>query len=70
MHLIPNMLLIISLIIAWKKQKIGGTIFIILGIISIFFFKTYEDIIVFSIISLPILMIGILFLIEKKIKKK
>jgi len=69
MHLIPSFLLIISLMIAWKKEKIGGIIFIILSIITIFFFNTYQHLISLLIITLPILITGILFLLNKKCSK-
>ena len=64
MHLIPSFILIILLVIAWKWEKIGGWLFIVLSIIFTIFFKTYQDIISFLIISLPVLVIGILFLLN------
>ena len=39
MHLIPSFILIILLIIAWKWEKIGGILFLILGGVFIIFFK-------------------------------
>ncbi len=52
--------------IAWKNTKIGGGLFLVLAIISIFFFHTYQEIIPFLIISLPLAVIGVLFLIKPK----
>ncbi|NCN98564.1 hypothetical protein COU62_03210 [Candidatus Pacearchaeota archaeon CG10_big_fil_rev_8_21_14_0_10_35_219] len=70
MHLIPSLILIVVLVVAWKWEKIGGILFIITAIVTTIFFKTYQDIIVFLLISLPPLAIGILFLINSKNRKK
>lgn len=64
MHLIPNFILIAFLIIAWKKEKAGGIIFIILSIVFTIYFHTYKNILIFSTISFPVFLIGILFLIN------
>ena len=69
MHLIPSLILIAITFLAWKKEKIGGIIFILLSIIFTIFFKTYNDIITFLLISLPILITGILFLLNQFKKK-
>jgi hypothetical protein len=63
-HLIPSFILIVFLLIAWRYKLTGGAIFILLSIIFTIFFRTYEDLIVFLIISLPLLIIGILFIID------
>lgn len=71
MHLIPVFILAAVLLIAWRWEKIGGIIFILLGLLFTFFFHTYRDLIGFLIISGPVFLIGVLFLISKaKIKKK
>jgi len=64
MHNVPTFLLIAVLIVAWKRPKIGGILFIILALASLIFFKTYRDLIVFLLISLPPLVIGLLFIYE------
>ncbi len=73
MHNIPTLLLIAALIIAWKRPKIGGIIFLILALASLIFFKTYQDLIVVLLITLPPTIIGLLFIYEsiraKTIKK-
>ncbi len=50
--------------IAWKKPKIGGVLFLALAIISVIFFNTHKGFIQFSIISLPLFISGVLFLIN------
>lgn len=62
MHLIPSFLLIIASIVAWNKPALGGVWFVFLGLVSIFFFNSYEHWISFILISLPALLIGGLFL--------
>ena len=72
MHLIPTYILIILLLIAWKWEKVGGMLFIILGLIFTLFFNTYRHTLTFLLISGPVFLIGLLFLISKlefKVKK-
>jgi hypothetical protein len=64
-HLIPSIIFICCLITAYFKPKIGGILFIIAGIITIFFFKTYQEIISAITISLVPMIIGYLFLKRK-----
>lgn len=70
MHLIPSFIIIIMLAIAWNKQLIGGILFILFGVVSIFYFHTYKVLMIFSIISLPLFIIGLLFMIYNNIKEK
>ena len=79
MHLIPSFILIAFLIVAWKWEYIGGIIFIIIGLgLSPFVFvhnyKMNDSIwmslgIIFSI-TIPFILVGILFLASHFIKKK
>lgn len=69
MHLIPVFVLLIITIIAWKKPHIGGIIFIIIAIVFTILFNTYRDFIGFILISVPPLVIGLLFLGDKYLKK-
>ena len=66
MHNIPTIVLAIALAFAWKKEEMGGYLFIFLGLFSICFFKTYERWDTFLLISFPAILIGILFLLNKK----
>lgn len=61
-HLIPNYLLLVALVIAWKKEVSGGIVFLLLGIGFTWFFQTYLFLPAFLIVSFPIFLIGILFL--------
>ena len=64
-HLIPTAILLLILFIAWKWEYVGGILYILLGIGFTLFFETYKNIVTFSIISLPVIAIGLLFIIYK-----
>jgi len=63
-HLIPSFILIACLVIAWKREMVGGGLFLIMGVIFTIFFHTYRRLDIFLIISLPLLLIGALFIIS------
>ena len=69
MHLIPTFVLIIILIIAWKKEKLGGILFIVLGIGYPIMTKGRMDFITYLIIPGPLFLTGILFILNSKNKK-
>lgn len=57
-HLAPSILVTLVLTIAWKQEKLGGFLYMIIAIFTIIFFKTYQDVVVFTLISLPLGVIG------------
>jgi hypothetical protein len=72
-HLIPSFILLIVLLIAWKWELVGGIIFIILGIgLSPFVFihnfrmnhSIWMSLGIISAITLPFVIVGILFVIS------
>ncbi len=66
-HLIPSLLLAAALLIAWKRERIGGLIFLLLGFW--YLLMTYDkDFPSLShlIITGPPFLIGILFLMSEK----
>lgn len=58
MHLIPSFVLIFLTIIAWKRRRIGGILFLLAGCVMTFFFHSFT-------LAAPALIIGVLFLAEK-----
>jgi hypothetical protein len=80
MHLIPSFVLLAILIVAWKWGKVGGIILIIVGIIFCIFvfninysqrhFTLWQSIINVSILCLPFVLAGILFIISHNRKMK
>jgi hypothetical protein len=69
-HLMPTILLTLVVILTWRKPLAASIIFLILGFGFTLIFKTYENWIIFLIISLPLILVGILFLLEKLFVKK
>lgn len=72
-HLIPSFVLIAILLIAWKWEKIGGLIFIILGVFfSFYLFKfnysmnqsIWISLAVIASICFPFIISGVLFVIH------
>ena len=72
-HLIPSFALIAILLIAWKWEKIGGLIFIILGVFfSFYLFKfnyrmnqsVWISLSVIASICFPFIISGVLFIIH------
>lgn len=64
MHLIPSFILLILLLIAWREDKIGGILYLVLGVIFTIFFRLYQDFISFLLIALPVFIVGTLFLLN------
>lgn len=62
MHLIPTFLLLAATAIAWRWRIAGGAIFIALGVVSIGYFNTYRSPISFLLISMPAIIVGVLFI--------
>lgn len=78
-HLAPSLILLIVLLIAWKWELVGGIIFIVIGLsLSPFiFFHNYKmnhsiwmSLGIISVITLPFIIAGILFVISHFRKKK
>ena len=79
MHLIPSFILTLFLIIAWKWELIGGIIFtaIGLGFSPYIFIHNYNmnhsvalSTAIVMAITMPFVVVGILFLISHRMKKK
>ncbi|MEQ3796450.1 hypothetical protein AAFP94_14775 [Flavobacteriaceae bacterium MJ-SS4] len=79
MHMIPSFILLGLLILAWKKEFVGGIIFILigLGLSPIVFSHNYRmnhsiimSLGIILIITIPFAVVGILFLISHFRNKK
>jgi hypothetical protein len=70
MHLIPSFILVIALVISWKRPVAGGCILIFLSLLFTVFFQTYRSFPNFLIISLPLAVIGVLFIVFNPMAKK
>lgn len=69
-HLIPSLVIITFLMIAWKWELIGGLLFTILGILYIYMAWGEFSFIVYFLMSGPLFLIGLLFLFSGFLKRK
>ena len=79
MHLIPSFVLILLLLLSWKRELIGGIIFMIIGlgfspIIFMHNFKMNQSIWmslgVILVITIPFVIVGMLFIVSHYRRKK
>ena len=79
MHLIPSFVLILLLLLSWKRELIGGIIFVIigLGLSPIIFMHNYNmnqsiwmSLGIISVITIPFAIVGMLFIVSHYRKKK
>jgi hypothetical protein len=79
LHLVPSFILLLILIISWKRELIGGIIFIVIGIIftPIIFSMNYHNnhslaisLSIIAAITMPFIIVGVLFLISYFHKRK
>jgi len=77
-HLIPSFILLAILLVAWRWEKIGGIIFTIIGLIAspLVFEHNYRmnesvwmSLAVIGLITLPFVLVGILFILSYYQKK-
>jgi len=69
-HLIPTIILIFALLIAWEWEMIGGIIYIVLGLCYIAGTWGKFGLATYLIIAGPLILIGLLFIVNKFIKDK
>lgn len=64
MHLIPTLVILIVLQIAWRWEWIGGFLFVALGVLYITLFWEPSNLPAYLVISGPLFLTGILFLLD------
>ena len=78
-HLIPSFILILLLVLAWKKELIGGIVFTIIGLglsplIFVHNYRMYHSVWmslgIITIITIPFTIVGILFILSHYRKKR
>jgi len=69
-HLLPNFVLILLLMVAWKHEWIGTIAFTLAGIAYIIMFWGRFPVATYLIISGPLFLIAILFWLNWKNRKK
>ena len=71
MNASPWIILLFVFFVSWKWKKVGGWILIAISVIFGIMFDAFESLFVLFVFVLPILIVGILFLLDsKKTKKK
>lgn len=68
MHMIPALIIILTLYISWKREWAGALLFTLLGIVYIVMARGKFPLIVYLIIAGPLFLIGILFGINRILK--
>jgi len=63
-HLLPSLALVAGLIVAWKRERAGGIVFIGLAVSFTAWFNTYRHPGNFLALSAPLFLIGGLFLVR------
>ncbi|WP_427910001.1 DUF7670 domain-containing protein [Pelotomaculum propionicicum] len=69
-HLVPSFILVIGLAIAWKRPFAGGCVLILLSLLFTLQFNTYRLVSYFLIISVPLFVAGVLFIVFHVLAKK
>ena len=78
-QLIPTFVLIALLIVAWKWELIGGIAFVIIGLVMSPFIYNHnfrmsqsvgKSLLVLLIITVPFIIVGVLFIVSHYLKKK
>ena len=78
-HLTPSYILLSLLLVAWKWEYVGGFIFILIGLVfsPIIFLHNYNmnhsiwmSLGIIMTITIPFVVVGILFIWSSKIKKR
>ena len=65
-HLVPTMILVIALVVAWKRERVGGWLFLFLGVAMAAVSRLEWAALV--MISLPLVVTGALFLLQAQRK--
>ena len=63
---LPWLLLFVLVWVAWKWELIGGVILLLLGIFSFFFFNAIESTAVLLLVPVPLVVLGIIFMVSGK----
>lgn len=64
MHLIPSGIVVVALILAWRREWIGGVLFPLLAGFHLWSFWGRLDVSGYAIIEGPLLLLGVLFWIN------
>lgn len=68
-HNIPALMFIIALVVAWKNEIIGGSLFILFSIALAIFFGSVSGNPAALVVILPFFISGILFILHQVLEK-
>lgn len=66
---IPWVFLLVFVYIAWRWEMIGGSVIVLMGVFTVFMFNTYRDLLTFFTISIPLIVLGGMFILTSKLDK-
>jgi hypothetical protein len=69
-HLIPTYLVFIALAVAWRWERVGGFLFLALGLFYIVMAWDPSQWIAYLIISGPLFLLGILFIVSGQWRRR
>ena len=69
MHNIPSIILLLILILTWKKPLLAGLLIIAIGIIMTIYFRHYTRWDIFFVIEFPVLLVGGSYLVYEFLVK-
>ena len=64
MHLLPTLAVVAVLVVAWRRELIGGMLFVLLAGAFLVFFGGSNDIEGYLIVAGPLFLVGILFFVD------
>lgn len=67
---IPWAVLLCFVYVAWKWELAGGSLIVLMGLFTLFFFKAFEHPFILFMISIPLLVFGSFFIISWYLTKK
>jgi hypothetical protein len=79
LHLLPSFILIVFLVVSWKRELIGGILFLVTGIVvspfvyNLNFQRTHSvgaSLGVILLMTLPIIVVGVLFILSHFMNKR
>ncbi len=65
-HLIPSLILLAVLVLAWYRKRLGGLLFIALAVFFIFWSRA--ELSALLMIAGPAIVIGLLFIVSEQVK--
>lgn len=64
-HLIPAVVTVICLLVAWHYRILGGLLYIVVGMVFMIYFGSWRDTLSFVLITLPMVVAGVFFILSQ-----